>query len=122
MSHHFSFDFYLRLDDDYFLCLERLLTELTCLLEPGTQQPPIYAGFLRCREAPNIDEAYILFSSIVVQRVLATSGLQCTGYGSFTAAAWLGVGGPGDRRRLGTRSEVGPRGRLVDAESHRIRV
>lgn len=94
MSHHYSFDFFLRLDDDYFLCLDRLLNELSCLI--GTQRPPIYAGSRVCREPPFVDEAYILLSSVVVGRILAASDLKCHGFGSLTAAAWLRLGGPGN--------------------------
>lgn len=63
MSHHYTFDFFLRLDDDYFLCLERMLNELSCLLESGAQQVPFCAGTINCsqvRQVPYIDEAYML--------------------------------------------------------------
>jgi len=97
MSAHFSFDFFLRMDDDYFLCLERLLKELSCLLESGTEQLPFYAGSLTCRHNMSfMDEAYILMSSVVIGRILAASDLKCTGFGSYTAAAWMRIGGAGN--------------------------
>ncbi|CAN0354690.1 unnamed protein product [Ectocarpus sp. 6 AP-2014] len=96
MSHHYTFDFFLRLDDDYFLCLERMLNELSCLLVSSTQQSPIYAGTRACGTVPYMDEAYILLSSVVVDRILAASDLECSGFGSLTAAAWLRIGGPGN--------------------------
>lgn len=97
MSSHFSFDFFLRLDDDYFLCLERLLEDLDCLLLTEKQHPPIVAGFRICSErATYVDEAYLLFSSLIVDRVLNTSDVMCSEFGSYTAAAWMTVGGSGN--------------------------
>ena len=113
MSERYSFDFLLRLDDDYFLCLERLLHEIDCMSSKGNQQSPIFAGFRLCghrgTEMAYVDEAYILFSSVVVDRVLATSNLTCSGYGTFTASAWLRVGGPGN-----------PRGDVAWVNDHRL--
>lgn len=43
-----------------------------------------------------MDEAYILVSSVIIDRILAASDLKCTGYGSFTAAAWMMIGGAGN--------------------------
>lgn len=97
MSHHYSFDFFLRLDDDYFLCLERMLNELSCLLKSGAQQSPFYAGSRACAQPmPYIDEAYILVSSVIVDRILAAPDLNCTATGSLTSAAWVTIGGPGN--------------------------
>ncbi|CAM9671214.1 unnamed protein product [Ascophyllum nodosum] len=99
MSTHYSFDFFLRLDDDYFICLERLLDELDCFSLPGGQSSPIYAGYRACRrdhEASYVDESYILLSSVLIDRILASSDLKCSGYGSLTAGAWLRIGGPGN--------------------------
>ena len=99
MSYHYSFDFFLRLDDDYFLCIERLLGDIECLLKSGAYQSPIYAGYRACRKDHKIsyvDESYILFSSVIIDRVLAASDLKCSGYGSLTAGAWVTAGGPGN--------------------------
>lgn len=99
MSDHYSFDFFLRLDDDYFLCLERLLEDLGCLILPEKQSIPIFTGYRICyqdRNATYMDEAYMLFSSSIIDRILAVSDLKCSRYGSFTAAAWMRVGGPGN--------------------------
>lgn len=98
MSDNYSFNFFLRLDDDYFICLERLIEELDCL--QGKPQWPIFAGYRVCGHkelrAAYTDEAYILISSSIVNRVLAASDLKCSGFGSLTAAAWIKVGGPGN--------------------------
>ncbi|CAN0032931.1 unnamed protein product [Ectocarpus sp. 4 AP-2014] len=96
MSSHYSFDFFLRLDDDYFLCLEHLLNELSCLLMSDAQQSPIYSGTRGCGTVPAMDEAYILLSSVIVDRILAASDLQCHALGTTTAGAWLRIGGPGN--------------------------
>lgn len=101
MHDHYSFDFFLRLDDDYFLCLERLVDELNCLRTPGKVETPFYAGYRACRKENNayyIDESYILISSVLIDRVLAisASNLKCSGYGSLTAGAWFTAGGPGN--------------------------
>ena len=101
MSYHFTFDFFLRLDDDYFLCLERLLGDLDCLLSQGEHHSPIFAGHRVCnlkRNVMYVDEAYLLFSSPIIDRILATSGLKCSAFGSHTAAAWVRIGGPGNLR------------------------
>ena len=99
MSDHYSFEFFLRLDDDYFICLERLLDELDCFPSPGGQSSPVYAGYRACRheyEASYVDESYILLSSVIINRILASPDLKCSGYGSLTAGAWLRIGGPGN--------------------------
>ncbi|CAN0369832.1 unnamed protein product, partial [Scytosiphon promiscuus] len=96
MSSEYSFDFFLRLDDDYFLCLEHLSNELSCLLISGAQQSPIYSGTRGCGTVPSMDEAYILLSSVIVDRILAASDLQCHALGTTTAGAWLRIGGPGN--------------------------
>ena len=102
MSERYSFDFFLRLDNDYFLCLERLLHEIDCMSSIGNQSCPIFSGSRVCghkgTESAYVDEAYILFSSVVVERILATCNLTCSGYGSLTASAWLRVGGVGNPR------------------------
>ena len=102
MSGRYSFDFVLRLDDDYFLGLERMLDEIDCMSSKGNQSSPTFAGFKLCgqreTEAAYVDEVYILFSSVVVDHVHATSNLTCSGYGTSTASAWLRVEGPGNPR------------------------
>ena len=102
MSERYSFDFFLRLDDDYFLCLERLLHEIDCMSSTGNQSSPIFSGFRVCghkrTKTAYVDEAYILLSSVVVDRIVAASNLTCSGFGSLTASAWLRVGGVGNPR------------------------
>lgn len=98
MSHQWTFDFFLRLDDDYFLCLRRLLDELETTFGSGsTQEPPkIYAGHITCGGSgrTRIDEAYMLLSASLVTRVLLATDLLCGGHGGITAGWWFTPGNP----------------------------
>ena len=95
MSEHFTFDFFLRLDDDYFLCLDRLLVELDSsrlAIYPETI-PPIYAGSLWCKPGDSrMDEAYLLLSKQLVDRVLGIEDLMCAAHGGTTAGYWFTIG------------------------------
>lgn len=94
MSEHFTFDFFLRLDDDYFLCLSRLLHELEETLA-GTDRPlNVYAGHRYCNKhgKTRIDEAYLLLSAALVSRVLSTPDLVCGGHAGMTAGWWFTEG------------------------------
>lgn len=99
MVERYVFDFFLRLDDDTFLCLRRLLDDLGSLRLGSSRYPsPFYSGSMVCN--PNesyVDEAYILMSSEIIDRVLSTPDLRCSYTGSVTAAAWVTNGRPGNR-------------------------
>ncbi|CAM9705879.1 unnamed protein product [Ectocarpus sp. 4 AP-2014] len=99
MSKHFSFDFFLRLDDDYFLCLGRLLDELDVTLAEAEHPLNIYAGHRYCEVwgRARIDEAYLLLSSALVGRVLSAPDLVCSGHAGVTAAWWFTKGNPLNR-------------------------
>jgi len=100
MSKNYSFDFFLRLDDDYFLCLPRLLEELdsTLLVIYPEPMPPIYVGQLHCeRGHTRHDEAYMLLTGLLVGRILNTDGLMCGGHGGTTAGYWFTKGNPGNK-------------------------
>lgn len=96
MNNHFTFEFFLRLDDDYFLCLRRLLNELSATLEVGVSPLNIYAGHMwywsRAEGTTRIDEAYILLSADLVLRALATPDLMCAGHAGVTAGWWFTKG------------------------------
>lgn len=97
MSHHFTFDFFLRLDDDYFLCLSRLLDELDATLASAEQPQTIYAGhmyFTQGIRRTRIDEAYLLLSNELVRRVITTSDLKCGGHAGVTTGWWFTDGNP----------------------------
>ncbi|CAN0474108.1 unnamed protein product, partial [Ectocarpus sp. 12 AP-2014] len=96
MSHQWTFEFFLRLDDDYFLCLGRLLDELEKTFGTTQEPPKIYAGHITCggRGRTRIDEAYMLLSVSLVIRVLSTTDLMCGGHGGVTAGWWFTPGNP----------------------------
>lgn len=131
LSAQYTFDFFLRLDDDYFLCLRRLLGELEIVkhsrkaalstgitpalenntqhvlavesegsrLEYGKQDQPtpllIYAGHRYCqKEHTRIDEAYILLSGPLVDRVLSTPNLICSKHAGISTGRWFTYGNP----------------------------
>ncbi|CAM9456834.1 unnamed protein product [Ectocarpus fasciculatus] len=100
MSKQFSFDFFLRLDDDYFLCLGRLLDELDATLAEAEQPLNIYAGHRYCEVwgRARIDEAYLLLSSALVSRVLSAPDLVCSGHAGVTAGWWFTKGNPLNRK------------------------
>lgn len=98
MSQRFTFDFFLRLDDDYFLCLRRLLDELDATLTTAAAEDApalaFMAGHRYCEIAgrERIDEAYLLLSEELVDRVLSASDLQCGGHAGVTVAWWFTKG------------------------------
>eukprot|EP00903_Cladosiphon_okamuranus_P008177 g7876.t1 len=99
MSHHFTFEFFLRLDDDYFLCLGRLLDELDATLASEDHPQKIYAGHMYCtsergRGATRIDEAYLLLSNELVLRIMTSPDLKCGGHAGTTAGWWFTEGNP----------------------------
>lgn len=109
-SERYLFDFFLRLDDDYFVCLRRLLEELenlknalakasttSVMIKDGQIIPPpprmLYAGKRYCeRASTRIDEAYMLLSAPLVQRILSTSQLQCGSHGGISTGWWFTPG------------------------------
>lgn len=93
MSLHFTFDFFLRLDDDYFLCLRRLLDELDATLSSAESPTTIYAGKMYCwSKKTRIDEAYLLLSAELVHRVMVTPDLKCGAHAGSTAGWWFTEG------------------------------
>ncbi|CAM9172828.1 unnamed protein product [Scytosiphon promiscuus] len=101
MSDRFTFDFFLRLDDDYFLCLDRLLNELDATLASAQQPLNVYAGHRYCGEwgRVRIDEAYLLLSATLVSRVLSAPNLVCTGHAGVTAGWWFTKGNTLNRQK-----------------------
>lgn len=92
MDTYFEFEFFLRLDDDYFLCLRRLLDELAATLEVGLHPLNIYAGHMYCKKGrgqARIDEAFLLLSAELVHRALVTPDLKCSAHAGVTAGWWF---------------------------------
>lgn len=100
MSQHFAFDFFLRLDDDYFLCLRRLLDELDgtrAIAAAAAEEDPaplkILAGHRYCLKGQErFDEAYLLVSEALVVRILSTPDLECGGHAGTTVGWWFTEG------------------------------
>lgn len=95
MNDHFTFELFLRLDDDYFLCLRRLLGELSATSEERAQPLKVYAGHMYCNAMwtrSSIDEAYLLLSAELVHRALAIPDLKCAGHAGTTAGWWFTQG------------------------------
>lgn len=91
LKDRYAFDFFLRLDDDYFLCLNRLLGELEANRERLMLEAPLlYGGFRYCEATKTrVDEAYMLLSTGLVDRVLSTAGLMCGAHAGLTAGWWF---------------------------------
>lgn len=81
-------EFFLRIDDDYFLCIERLLNEL-----PQRPKKNVVWGFWHC-DLPTvtfIDESFILLSYDLVETFLSWNEetLLCHPFGDQQLGIWL---------------------------------
>ena len=96
MSYEFTFDFFLRLDDDYFLCLRRLLDELEVTRALAEAPLKIFGGLVMCNvySMTRIDEAYMLLSADLVHRIIETPDVQCASDAGTTASWWFAEGHP----------------------------
>lgn len=83
-----KFDFFLRIDDDHFLCLDRLLYELN--VRP---KQALYWGFVHCRpKVVRVDEAWLILTRDLVEEILQKrngSSLLCFPYGDQAVALWI---------------------------------
>lgn len=91
LKERYSFDYFLRLDDDFFLCLNRLLGELEANKERLMLEAPLlYGGFRYCHiNDTHVDEAYMLLSAGLVDRVLSIEGLWCGAHAGVSAGWWF---------------------------------
>lgn len=95
MQDQYRFDFFLRLDDDYFLCLHRQLNELEALRDSTIDRETLffYGGSWHCvPEHTRVDEAYLLLSAALVKRVLSAKHLQCKPHAGVTVGRWFTPG------------------------------
>ena len=84
----YQFDFFLRIDDDHFLCLDRLLYELN--FRP---KKALYWGFVHCRpKIVRVDEAWLILTRDLIEEVLdkRNTTLLCSPYGDQAVALWMG--------------------------------
>ena len=83
----FNFQYLLRIDDDYFLCLKRLLSEL--LLRPKQN---LVWGFFHCKIGITwVDEAFMIFSEDIIQKFLEQneSSMLCHPHADQQVMLWL---------------------------------
>ena len=84
---HFDYDYFLRIDDDHFLCLDRLLYEL-----PFRKKSALIWGFIHCKpRIVRVDEGWLLMSADLVDEALSkyNTTLQCHPYGDQAVALWM---------------------------------
>ncbi|XP_073227919.1 uncharacterized protein [Porites lutea] len=83
----FDFQYLLRIDDDYFLCLKRLLEEIS--LRPKDN---LVWGHFHCEAGITwIDESFLLFSKNIIQQFLAQneSTMLCHPHADQQIGIWL---------------------------------
>ena len=84
----FNFQYILRIDDDYFVCVDRLLNEL-----PFSPKTNLSWGRHHCqyRDRVYMDEAWALFSKDVIEKFLAQDlrSMLCHPFGDQTFSSWI---------------------------------
>ena len=83
----FNFQYLLRIDDDYFLCFKRLLSEL-----PWRPKQNLVWGFFHCEAGITwLDEAFMIFSKDIIQKFLAQneSSMLCHPQADQQVMLWL---------------------------------
>jgi len=80
----YIFDYFLRVDDDYYLCLHRILNELRLRYEYN-----LFWGYGRGTRL-TLDEGYVMISRNVSMAFLgALDRLVCADFGTATLASWI---------------------------------
>jgi len=73
---NFDFDYFLRMDDDYFLCLDRLMKEL-----PMPPQKMYHWGYVHCiKNIVRPEESIVLFSRDLIDKFLLQNPLLIKGH------------------------------------------
>ena len=83
----FNFQYLLRLDDDYFVCIDRLVNEL-----PFRPKTSLSWGWYHCKwNIVRMDEAWSLFSEDVIEQFLAQdlNSMLCHPFGDQTFTLWI---------------------------------
>ncbi len=84
---NYQFDFFLRVDDDHFLCLDRLIGEIQ--YRPKNS---LYWGFIHCYpKIVRVDEGWMMLTRDLVEEALSklNSTLPCHPYGDQAVAVWM---------------------------------
>ena len=84
----FNFTYLLRIDDDYFVCIERLMNEL-----PSRPRTRLSWGWYHCQfhDIVYMDESWSLFSGDVIEQFLAQDprSMLCHPFGDQTFSMWI---------------------------------
>ncbi|XP_046851673.1 uncharacterized protein LOC124445001 [Xenia sp. Carnegie-2017] len=84
----YKFEYFLRVDDDYFVCMDRLVREL-----PYRSQKKLYWGYVHCSPPGGIrvDEGFVIVSNDLAQHFLRerNSSLMCHPYGDQAMIMWI---------------------------------
>lgn len=83
----FDFQYLLKIDDDYFLCLKRLVSEL-----PARPKNSLVWGHFHCEAGITwADEAFVIFSRDIIHKFLAQdkNKMLCHPFGDQTFSLWL---------------------------------
>lgn len=82
-----NFDYFIRVDDDYFLCLDHILYEVS-------KRPPksLYWGYIHCtRHVVRVDEGFMILTRDIIEEALAkvNTTLMCSALGDQAVALWV---------------------------------
>ncbi|XP_057312054.1 uncharacterized protein LOC130653180 [Hydractinia symbiolongicarpus] len=81
----YDFDYFLRVDDDYYPCIHRLMFELPKRMNLEY----LFWGFTRCSPA-RIDEGFVVFNNKLAIRILEDeNSLICTDFGTTSISKWV---------------------------------
>ena len=86
-DHYPSFQYFLRVDDDYFVCMDRLLYELPFRPDNG-----LYWGYTHCRDnVIRVDEGWMVLSRDIIKEALSkiNTTLPCHPFGDQAIALWI---------------------------------
>lgn len=84
----YNYSYFLRIDDDHFLCIDHLLHEIKLRPQQG-----LYWGFIHCQpKIVRVDEAWLLLTFDLIEEILEAkrnSTLLCHPYGDQAVAIWI---------------------------------
>ena len=80
---YFKYDYFLRIDDDQYLCVDRLIYELKVRTTKN-----IFWGYAHCDPIPRIDEGFLLTSSDLSLQ-LTGKRLNCSTFGTEAISSWV---------------------------------
>ena len=83
----YNFDFFLRVDDDYFVCLQHLLAEL-----PQRPTTALWWGWIHCFHGiVRVDEGFTILTFDIIKESLdrLNTTLMCSALGDQAVALWV---------------------------------